>query len=635
MMVPFRYLRLLWILALACACACSTGKEKTRGQLMLAITTDLQPPKDFDRIRVQLLSFGSIQFDNEYRIGKDSLTLPATLGLLAGNDPSEPVTIRVTASLGQKVRMVREVLTTVPQHRVARLTVPIEWLCLDRVEITDDGSAVSSCGDGHTCVGGECVTTEVDSSDLADYSTESVFGGGDGSGSGSCFDTVGCFSSGYGADVDLEACTVALDASTESNQLSVALVRPPESEGICGPEACLIPLDGDVGTDAGGWSEKDGKLELPEAVCERLKAGDILGVAVTAACQPKISNLPTCGDWSSVSTEPGNFDADAPEMPGGGGATGSSGQAGDGGDAGNGVSGQAGQAEAGGNAGAIGSAGAQASGGNGVSGQAGQAEAGGGSEAGSSGSSSVGGSSALAGSSSIGGEAGAQASGGSEAAGAGASGAVELGLVAYYPFNDNAKDESGNGHDATVYGATIALDRFGYAGRSYSFSGGSNRIIVAGVQSAFAFSEAFSVVAWFATSASTGAIVTKWQGGTTGDWFLSFQGDNPEKVDFEIKSGTDAWGQALSSANYDDGAWHLAAAVFGGGNCALYMDGALSSISTSPSSVNNDIDQITIGNESAMLWGFVGEIDDVRIYDRALTDQEVVELYHEGGWTGP
>ena len=342
--------RWLLLLLLALLCACSKGKVETRGQLMLALTTDLQPPKDFDRIRVQVLSFGSTQFDNEYKVGKNALTLPATLGLLTGKDPSEPVTIRVIASLGQKVRMVREVLTTVPQHRVARLTVPIEWLCLDQVQTAEDGSAISSCGDGRTCLGGECVTNELDSSDLPDYSTESVFGGGDGSGSGSCFDTVGCFSSGYGADVDLEACTIALDASTESDQLSVALVRPPESEGICGPEACLIPLDGDVGTDGGGWSEKDGKLELPRAVCNRLEAGELLGVAVTAACQPKTSSLPTCGDWSSVSTEPGSFDADAPEMAATGGEAGSSGQTGEGGDAGStpspsgGSSGQAGEA---------------------------------------------------------------------------------------------------------------------------------------------------------------------------------------------------------------------------------------------------------------------------------------------------
>ena len=45
------------------------------------------------------------------------------------------------------------------------------------------------------------------------------------------------------------------------------------------------------------------------------------------------------------------------------------------------------------------------------------------------------------------------------------------GLVAYYPFNGNANDESGNGNDGTVNGATLADDRFGNPGSAYYFDG--------------------------------------------------------------------------------------------------------------------------------------------------------------------
>ena len=38
---------------------------------------------------------------------------------------------------------------------------------------------------------------------------------------------------------------------------------------------------------------------------------------------------------------------------------------------------------------------------------------------------------------------------------------LDSGLVAYYPFNGNANDESGNGNDGTVNGATLTADRFG------------------------------------------------------------------------------------------------------------------------------------------------------------------------------
>ena len=35
------------------------------------------------------------------------------------------------------------------------------------------------------------------------------------------------------------------------------------------------------------------------------------------------------------------------------------------------------------------------------------------------------------------------------------------GLIAYYPFNGNANDESGNGNNGTVYGASLTTDRLG------------------------------------------------------------------------------------------------------------------------------------------------------------------------------
>ena len=53
---------------------------------------------------------------------------------------------------------------------------------------------------------------------------------------------------------------------------------------------------------------------------------------------------------------------------------------------------------------------------------------------------------------------------------------LQDGLVAYYPFNGNANDESGNQLHGTVYGATLTTDRFGYANSAYNFDGISNYI---------------------------------------------------------------------------------------------------------------------------------------------------------------
>jgi hypothetical protein len=45
------------------------------------------------------------------------------------------------------------------------------------------------------------------------------------------------------------------------------------------------------------------------------------------------------------------------------------------------------------------------------------------------------------------------------------------GLVGYWPFNSNANDESGNGNNGTVNGATLTTDRFGNSGNSYDYNG--------------------------------------------------------------------------------------------------------------------------------------------------------------------
>ena len=50
------------------------------------------------------------------------------------------------------------------------------------------------------------------------------------------------------------------------------------------------------------------------------------------------------------------------------------------------------------------------------------------------------------------------------------------GLVGWWPFNGNANDESGNGNNGTVTGATLTTDRFGVANKAYSFNGVTNNI---------------------------------------------------------------------------------------------------------------------------------------------------------------
>ena len=70
------------------------------------------------------------------------------------------------------------------------------------------------------------------------------------------------------------------------------------------------------------------------------------------------------------------------------------------------------------------------------------------------------------------------------------------GLVGWWPFNGNANDESGNGNNGTVNGATLTTDRFGAADKAYSFDGVNDLIRVAH-QTSLNLTGDYSISVWF------------------------------------------------------------------------------------------------------------------------------------------
>jgi hypothetical protein len=73
------------------------------------------------------------------------------------------------------------------------------------------------------------------------------------------------------------------------------------------------------------------------------------------------------------------------------------------------------------------------------------------------------------------------------------------GLVGYWPFCGNANDESGNGNNGTVNGATLTTDRFGNANKAYSFDGVNDYVRVLG-NSNLNLGASFSISTWVKTS---------------------------------------------------------------------------------------------------------------------------------------
>jgi uncharacterized protein (TIGR02145 family) len=212
------------------------------------------------------------------------------------------------------------------------------------------------------------------------------------------------------------------------------------------------------------------------------------------------------------------------------------------------------------------------------------------------------------------------------------------GLVAYYPFNGNAKDESGNGNDGAVNGAMLTTDRFGDANKAYSFDGISGHIDVASSTS-LTFSNSFSLVTWIKVQSlpqTYNNILNKYYDGSEPD-----RGFVIELVDSGYINFSSSRDISLhkSLSNPLDGKWHCISGTWDGLHANIYYDGVLTTSTSWAGPFTNQNIQMGIGYDPNTGAGpgnyFNGLIDDIRIYNRALSGQEIQALYQEGGYVPP
>ncbi|MBK8254306.1 MAG: hypothetical protein IPK82_16765 [Polyangiaceae bacterium] len=288
------------------------------GQLVVIVKTDMAPPKDFNKLRIEVFNEGNLKFQFEGPVPGDPgdearIVLPSTLGLVAPEDPTNSIRIAIGVRSGGKegpVRVVREVVTTIPIDRTAMLNVPIQFLCKsEEIPFDNSGNLKSSdCPDGKTCIAGRCEDNVVDSATLPDYDPDSLFGGSDDPTKGQCFDVQTCFAEAELIDsvnFDLDSCSFPVPQSITAKNLNLALGV--ESDGICNGRGCFVVLDANSDT---GWRLNDGetKIILPPGVCDNLKGTDPSGLKVLQVvqastkdgCPQKDFTYPTCGPWSAV-----------------------------------------------------------------------------------------------------------------------------------------------------------------------------------------------------------------------------------------------------------------------------------------------------------------------------------------------
>jgi len=212
-------------------------------------------------------------------------------------------------------------------------------------------------------------------------------------------------------------------------------------------------------------------------------------------------------------------------------------------------------------------------------------------------------------------------------------------LLAHYKLDNNANDATDNGNDGTVIGATSVDDRFGNPNSAYQFDGVNDAIRISNAfDNKRPGEDEFTMSIWMkADDNKTGCLLSQTTSCSTysEDYFvlaLTY-----------VHNYSDIYAQFYNhspfvSFNDDlvfDDDWHQIIYTYSSGTAKLYLNGELKSMNVynhNPQSFNysSDVDWVIGGahiNNCSHNNNFSGWLDDVRIYGRALTEDEVKELH--------
>ncbi len=212
-----------------------------------------------------------------------------------------------------------------------------------------------------------------------------------------------------------------------------------------------------------------------------------------------------------------------------------------------------------------------------------------------------------------------------------------LGLMAYYPFEGNANDASGNGNDATITQASLTADRHGNANSAYWFDGIDDVISIPSSPTLHPASQ-LTIAFWMRVDSVTGMyspILHK--GGpvtpnlTNREYAVYIMGPHPS-YHIEIYAGL-YWAGTL---HYPVGQWVFVTGIIDKVTHKIrsYVNGVFQYEVNDPNAsfFSNEY-SLLIGAERETTWPdhgpFRGAIDQLRLYNRALTLNEIQSLFNE------
>ena len=195
---------------------------------------------------------------------------------------------------------------------------------------------------------------------------------------------------------------------------------------------------------------------------------------------------------------------------------------------------------------------------------------------------------------------------------------------AYYPLDGNVLDHSGNGHHATLNGPQLTADSRDEPNKAYKFSSGSDIIFVPN-ETALNFQDQITVSFWIKLDAITQESFILSHGSWEERWKISVTPDKKLRWTVKTSLGTKDLDTSIPLALNQ---YYHFALVYSGYSSELYRDGLLDSFlpHTGPIAITSKA--LTFGRKdvSTTNYSLHGSLDEVRIYDEALTPDEIETL---------
>ena len=208
------------------------------------------------------------------------------------------------------------------------------------------------------------------------------------------------------------------------------------------------------------------------------------------------------------------------------------------------------------------------------------------------------------------------------------------GLVAYYPFNGNANDESGNGHNGIFLdGAKLAADKNGVANKACSVNSGFVQI----ADNTALNLSSYTLSIWFKAEGVMSAFNCLIGKNYTIAYGIGFDSGGSTDCPAPLASRpmrvyasnrSNAFNNSFITCG--DNTWYHVVVTYNNANGAvnLYINGNLWENGTLPAgTIGNSSDPLAIGKDGHYGDKFTGIVDEVSIFNRVLTDYEVSQLF--------